>query len=182
MTGGATSYDARVQGTTVVAPDGDLGRQLDQHRADLTAYCYRMLASPFEAEDAVQETFLRAFRSYGSFEGRSAMKTWLHRIATNVCLDMLRGKQHRVRPMDLGPAREPVETNLRVPTEVTWLEPIPDTLVAPDPDPSEVATSKESVRLAFIAALQHLPHPLRGHAVESRGGRGPARHERGQRE
>ncbi|TMC29592.1 MAG: sigma-70 family RNA polymerase sigma factor [Chloroflexi bacterium] len=154
---GASSYDGLVQGTTVVAPDGDLGRQLDQHRADLVAYCYRMLASPFEAEDAVQETFLRAFRSYGSFEGRAAMKTWLHRIATNVCLDMLRSKKHRVRPMDLGPAREPIEQNLNVPAEITWLEPIPDTLVAPDPDPSDVATSKESVRLAFIAALQRLP-------------------------
>ncbi len=135
----------------------DLGAELDAHRPALTALCYRMLASPFEAEDAVQETFLRALRGYESFEGRASIKTWLHRIATNVCLDMLRGKQHRVRPMDLGPAREPVEANLRVPNEVTWLEPIPDNLVAPQPDPSEVAASRESVRLAFIAALQHLP-------------------------
>jgi RNA polymerase sigma-70 factor (ECF subfamily) len=135
----------------------DLGPELDQYRAELTAYCYRMLASPFEAEDAVQETFLRAFRGIERFEGRAAMKTWLHRIATNVCLDMLRGRKHRVRPMDLGPAREPIEANLNVPTEVTWLEPIPDTLIAPQPDPSEIAASRESVRLAFIAALQHLP-------------------------
>ena len=153
----ASSYDGAVQGRTVVASSGDLGPQLEQHRPDLVAYCYRMLASPFEAEDAVQETFLRAFRAYDGFEGRSAMKTWLHRIATNVCLDMLRSRKGRIRPMDLGPAREPVAENLNVPTEITWLEPIPDTLVAPDPDPADVATSKESVRLAFIAALQRLP-------------------------
>jgi RNA polymerase sigma-70 factor (ECF subfamily) len=143
--------------TSVSARERDLGPELDQHRAELTAYCYRMLASPFEAEDAVQETFLRAFRGIERFEGRAAMKTWLHRIATNVCLDMLRGRKHRVRPMDLGPPREPIEANLKVPSEVTWLEPIPDTLIAPQPDPSEIAASRESVRLAFIAALQHLP-------------------------
>ena len=143
--------------TSVGTADGDVGQELDQHRAELTAYCYRMLASPFEAEDAVQETFLRAFRGMERFEGRAAMKTWLHRIATNVCLDMLRGRTHRVRPMDLGPAREPIESNLNVPTEVTWLEPIPDTLIATQPDPSEIAASRESVRLAFVAALQHLP-------------------------
>jgi RNA polymerase sigma-70 factor (ECF subfamily) len=135
----------------------DLGQELDQHRGELTAYCYRMLASPFEAEDAVQETFLRAFRGIERFEGRAAMKTWLHRIATNVCLDMLRGRKQRVRPMELGPAREPIEANLNVPAEVTWLEPIPDTLIAPQPDPSDVAASRESVRLAFVAALQQLP-------------------------
>ncbi|TMG53751.1 MAG: sigma-70 family RNA polymerase sigma factor [Chloroflexi bacterium] len=143
--------------TSISTRDGDVGQELDQHRAELTAYCYRMLASPFEAEDAVQETFLRAFRGMERFEGRAAMKTWLHRIATNVCLDMLRGRTHRVRPMDLGPAREPIESNLNVPTEVTWLEPIPDTLIATQPDPSEIAASRESVRLAFVAALQHLP-------------------------
>ena len=143
--------------TSATVRERDLGPELDQYRAELTAYCYRMLASPFEAEDAVQETFLRAFRGIERFEGRAAMKTWLHRIATNVCLDMLRGRKHRVRPMDLGPAREPIEANLNVPTEVTWLEPIPDTLIAPQPDPSEIAASRESVRLAFIAALQHLP-------------------------
>src|SRR5438874_1930154 len=128
-----------VQETPVQARERDLGRELDQHRADLTAYCYRMLASPFEAEDAVQETFLRAWRGFESFEGRAAIKTWLHRIATNVCLDMLRGRQHRARPMDLGPAREPVESNLRTLPEVTWIQPIPDRLVAPDPDPADAA-------------------------------------------
>jgi RNA polymerase sigma-70 factor (ECF subfamily) len=146
-----------VQQTTSTRADGDLGRLLDEHRADLTAYCYRMLASPFEAEDAVQETMLRAWKGYASFEGRAAMRTWLHRIATNVCLDMLRSKQHRLRPMDLGPAREPIEANLKTLPEVTWIEPIPDRLVATGPGPEESAMARESVRLAFVAALQHLP-------------------------
>ena len=143
--------------TIAQAPDADLGRLLDAHRADLVGYCYRMLASPFEAEDAVQETMLRAWKAYDRFEGRAAMRTWLHRIATNVCLDMLRSKQHRARPMDLGPAREPIEANLKTLPEVTWIEPIPDTLVASDPGPEQSAMAKESVRLAFVAALQHLP-------------------------
>ena len=146
-----------MQGARVEPQNSELGRQLDEYRADLLAYCYRMLASPFEAEDAVQETFLRAWRGFDSFEGRSAVKTWIHRIATNVCLDMLRSRQHRLRPMDLGPAREPVESNLNVRPEVTWIEPIPDTLIATDPDPAERAVSRETVRLAFVAALQHLP-------------------------
>ena len=143
--------------TTTQTADADLGRLLDAHRGDLVGYCYRMLASPFEAEDAVQETLLRAWKAYDKFEGRAAMRTWLHRIATNVCLDMLRSKQHRARPMDLGPAREPIEANLKVLPEVTWIEPIPDTLVASGPDPEQSAMVKESVRLAFVAALQHLP-------------------------
>ena len=143
--------------TIAQAPDADLGRLLDAHRADLVGYCYRMLASPFEAEDAVQETMLRAWKAYDKFEGRAALRTWLHRIATNVCLDMLRSKQHRARPMDLGPAREPIEANLKTLPEVTWIEPIPDTLVASDQGPEQSAMAKESVRLAFVAALQHLP-------------------------
>ena len=147
----------RMQETTVTKGEADLGLLLDAHRADLTGYCYRMLASPFEAEDAVQETMLRAWKAYASFEQRSSVRTWLHRIATNVCLDMLRSKQHRARPMDLGPAREPIEANLKTLPEVTWIEPIPDTLVATDPDPEQSAVAKESVRLAFVAALQHLP-------------------------
>jgi RNA polymerase sigma-70 factor (ECF subfamily) len=142
---------------TTQTADGDLGRLLDAHRAELTGYCYRMLASPFEAEDAVQETMLRAWKAYGKFEGRAAIRTWLHRIATNVCLDMLRSKQHRTRPMDLGPARAPIEANLKTLPEVTWIEPIPDTLVTSDPGPEQSAMAKESVRLAFVAAMQHLP-------------------------
>jgi RNA polymerase sigma-70 factor, ECF subfamily len=137
---------------------GELERQLEQHRAELTAYCYRMLASPFEAEDAVQETFLRAWRGIDRFEGRAALRSWLYRIATNVCLDMLNGRQRRARPMDLGPAREPVEANLTTLPEVTWIQPAPDDLVvSEEADPAEVTAARETVRLAFIAALQHLP-------------------------
>jgi RNA polymerase sigma-70 factor (ECF subfamily) len=123
--------------------------QLEQHRRELVSYCYRMLASPFEAEDAVQETFLRAWRAYDKFEGRSAVRSWLYRIATNVCLDMLAGRERRARPMDFGPAGEPVVENLNVPAEVTWLQPIPD--------PADEAVSRETIRLAFVGALQHLP-------------------------
>src|SRR5216117_3113674 len=131
--------------------------ELEQHRRELTAYCYRMLGSPFEAEDAVQDTLLRAWRSLDRFEGRSALRSWLYRIATNVCLDMLNGKERRARPMDLGPAREPVESNLNTLPEVTWLEPIPDGVLVPDGDTAEVAVARETIRLAFVAALQHLP-------------------------
>src|SRR6188472_1653019 len=105
--------------------------QLEQHRAELTGYCYRMLGSAFEAEDAVQETLLRAWKSLDRFEGRSALRSWLYRIATNVCLDMLEGRERRARPMDLGPAREPIEANLNTLPEVTWIEPVPDALVVP---------------------------------------------------
>jgi RNA polymerase sigma-70 factor, ECF subfamily len=131
-------------------PDAiDLELQLEQHRRELIAYCYRMLASPFETEDAVQETFLRAWRAYDRFEGRAALRSWLYRIATNVCLDMLNGRERRATPMDLGPAREPVAENLNVLPEVTWIQPIPD--------PAEEAVARETIRLAFVAALQHLP-------------------------
>ena len=136
---------------------GELEGRLEGHRSELTAYCYRMLASPFEAEDAVQETFIRAWRSYDRFEGRAALRSWLYRIATNVCLDMLSGRERRARPMDLGPAMEPVIGNLNVLPETTWIQPIPDGLVAPEGDPAEVAVARESIRLAFVAALQHLP-------------------------
>jgi RNA polymerase sigma-70 factor, ECF subfamily len=136
---------------------GTLESQLEQHRAELTAYCYRMLASPFEAEDAVQETFLRAWRGFDRFEGRAALRSWLYRIATNVCLDMLDGRKRRALPMDLGPAREPETANMNTLPEVTWIEPMPDGRVAPEGDPAEVAVARETIRLAFIAALQHLP-------------------------
>ena len=142
-----------------VKPDaGELEQQLEQHRSELKAYCYRMLGSPFDAEDAVQETFIRAWRGFDRFEGRAALRSWLYRIATNVSLDMLSGKERRARPMDLGPAREPVESNLHTLPEVTWIEPVPDGLVvSEDADPAELAQSRETLRLAFVAALQHLP-------------------------
>jgi RNA polymerase sigma-70 factor (ECF subfamily) len=141
-----------------VAPEaGELEARLEQHRVELTAYCYRMLGSPFEAEDAVQETFLRAWRSFERFEGRSALRSWLYRIATNVCLDLLNGRNRRARPMDLGPAREPDVANLQTLPEATWIEPVPDGRVLPEGDPAEVAVEREAVRLAFVAALQQLP-------------------------
>ena len=135
----------------------DLELQLEQHRAELTAYCYRMLASPFEAEDAVQETMLRAWRGLDRFEGRAALRSWLYRIATNVCLDMLSSRERRARPMDLGPSREPIEANLSTLPEVTWIEPIPDVRVAAGGDPAALTEARETIRLAFVAALQHLP-------------------------
>jgi RNA polymerase sigma-70 factor (ECF subfamily) len=128
--------------------------ELEQHRRELTAHCYRMLGSPFEAEDAVQETLIRAWRNLERFEGRSSLRSWLYRIATNVCLDMLEGRERRARPMDLGPAGEPIVENLRTLSEVTWIQPVPDSLVA---DPADAVVSRDTIRLAFVAALQHLP-------------------------
>jgi RNA polymerase sigma-70 factor (ECF subfamily) len=116
-----------------------------------------MLASPFDSEDAVQEIFIRAWRGFDRFEGRASLRSWLYRIATNVCLDMLRSVERRARPMDLGPAREPIAENLNTLPETTWLEPVPDRLVLAQNDPGEIALTRDSVRLAFVAALQHLP-------------------------
>jgi RNA polymerase sigma-70 factor, ECF subfamily len=130
--------------------------QLEQYRTELTAYCYRMLGS-IDAEDAVQETFIRAWRNFDRFEGRSSLRSWLYRIATNVCFDMLDGRKRRARPMDLGPAGEPVIENLSTRPEATWIEPMPDGRVVPEGDPAEVAEARETLRLAFVAALQHLP-------------------------
>jgi RNA polymerase sigma-70 factor (ECF subfamily) len=141
---------------TKPAPE-ELERRLEEHRNELTAYCYRMLGSAFEAEDAVQDTFVRAWRGFDRFEGRAALRSWLYRIATNVCLDMLSGRERRARPMDLGPAREPVAENLNELPEVTWIEPVPDGRIVPEGDPAEVAVARETIRLAFVAALQHLP-------------------------
>ena len=142
--------------STTTAPD--IERELEQHRPELTGYCYRMLASPFEAEDAVQETLLRAWRSAEEFERRASLRTWLYRIATNVCIDMAAARERRAMPMDLGPAREPVPENLATP-EIPWVEPIPDALVAftSSTDPEAVAIRRESVRLAMVTAIQRLP-------------------------
>src|SRR5215218_4519570 len=113
-----------MQESPATAASPPLEERLEQHRKELTAYCYRMLASPFEAEDAVQETFIRAWRGYDRFEGRSALRSWLYRIATNVCLDMLGSRERRARPMDLGPSQAPVESNLHTRPETTWIQPI----------------------------------------------------------
>ncbi len=123
--------------------------EVEQYQSELTGYCYRMLGSPFDAEDAVQETLVRAWRSIDRFEGRASLRSWLYRIATNVCLDMLAAGKRRARPMDFGPAREPVVENLNELPEVTWIE--------PTPDPADVTVERETIRLAFVAALQHLP-------------------------
>jgi RNA polymerase sigma-70 factor (ECF subfamily) len=143
-----------------VAPSrpADLESRLEQYRVELTGHCYRMLGSAFEAEDAVQETMLRAWRSLDSFEGRSALRSWLYRIATNVCLTMLGASQRRARPMDLGPAQT-ADSPLGAPlSETAWVEPAPDERVVPaGGDPADVAVARESVRLAFVAALQLLP-------------------------
>ena len=143
---------------TQAAPPAELEASLEQHRAELTGYAYRMLGSAFEAEDAVQDTFLRAWRAYDRFEGRSQLRSWLYRITTNVCLDMLGSRQRRARPMDLGPAGT-TEQGLAPPlVESVWIEPVPDGRVVPSAvDPAETAIARESIRLAFMAALQHLP-------------------------
>jgi RNA polymerase sigma-70 factor (ECF subfamily) len=134
-------------------------QSLEQHRTELTGYAYRMLGSTFEAEDAVQETMIRAWKSIDRFEGRAALRSWLYRITTNVCLDMLNGRQRRARPMDLNPSGS-ADADFRagVLPEAAWLEPIPDSrTIAPEADPAELAASRETLRLAFVNALQHLP-------------------------
>jgi RNA polymerase sigma-70 factor (ECF subfamily) len=146
-----------VEASSPTVASSELESRLEQHRAELTGYCYRMLGSPFEAEDAVQETLLRAWRGFERFEGRAALRSWLYRIATNVCLDMLDGRSRRALPMDLGPARSPNAAKLNTLPEVTWIEPIPDSHVSTTDDPAELAVMRETIRLAFVAALQHLP-------------------------
>ena len=153
----STATDSAAPGAATLTAE-DLEPALEQHRTELTAYAYRMLGSAFEAEDAVQETFLRAWKSFDRFEGRSSLRSWLYRIATNVCLDMLSGKERRARPMDLAPPRS-ADTPLPEPlAEGAWIVPVPDERVMPaGGDPAELAESRESIRLAFVAALQHLP-------------------------
>ncbi len=143
----------------VTANTGDdwLG-ELEQYRRPLTGYCYRMLGSAFEADDAVQETIVRAWKNAERFEGRSAVRSWVYRIATNVCLDMLRGRQRRAVAMDMGPAHSADGDIGPVLAEKLWVTPSPDDRVLPsDGNPEETALAKESIRLAFVTALQHLP-------------------------
>ncbi|NUS13492.1 MAG: sigma-70 family RNA polymerase sigma factor [Streptomyces sp.] len=155
-----TVRESSASGTTVTkAPDAaEVERGLEQHRVELTGYCYRMLGSAFEAEDAVQETLVRAWRGADRFEGRSSLRSWLYRIATNVCLDSLNAGKRRARPMDLSPASH-ADAVLPDPTsDGMWVEPAPDGRVVPEGgDPADVVVGRESVRLAFVAALQHLP-------------------------
>ncbi len=141
--------------TTVMPRSSDL----EEYRTELTGYCYRMLGSVFEAEDAVQETLVRAWRGSSQFQGRSSLRSWLYRIATNVSIDMLNGRKRRALPMDMGPASAPVAEAIGAPAaEGSWVEPVPDgRVISAGSDPAEVAVSRESVRLAFVAALQHLP-------------------------
>ncbi|TMB41039.1 MAG: sigma-70 family RNA polymerase sigma factor [Deltaproteobacteria bacterium] len=131
--------------------------QLEEQRVALTGHCYRMLGSAAEADDAVQETVLRAWRSLERFDGRASLRTWLYRIATNVCLDALADRSRRARPMELGPEGSADDPLNELP-RTHWLEPIPDSKALPaDADPSELLVLRQSIRLAFVAALQHLP-------------------------
>lgn len=146
--------------TSTTRAGGDLSAQLETYRRELTGYCYRLLGGAFDADDAVQETLLRAWRSYDRFEGRSSLRTWLYRIATNVCFDQLgSSRAKRERPMGLGAATDPVEESLAtVLPEYAWVEPVATEHVLPSSgDPADTAVARESVRLAFVAALQHLP-------------------------
>jgi RNA polymerase sigma-70 factor (ECF subfamily) len=143
-----TSPDAR-------AP---IEQQLEGHRRALTGYCYRMLGSGSEAEDAVQETMVRAWLAVDRLKAQAALKSWLYRIANNVCLDMLDGSQRRARPMDMGPSSTAESALGDVLPEHAWVQPIANARVLPGQgDPAEVADARETLRLAFVAALQHLP-------------------------
>jgi RNA polymerase sigma-70 factor (ECF subfamily) len=148
----------------------DIAAQLERHRVGLTGYCYRMLGSAAEADDAVQETMVRAWRHAGRFEGRSSLRSWLYRIATNVCLVASDGRRRRALPVDMGPAAEGTPSPLGRWPEATWIEPVPDHRVLPGArgraagaigavgaDPAEQVVARESIRLAFVAALQYLP-------------------------
>src|ERR1700732_4792394 len=137
-----------------VSPD-----KLEEYRRELTGDRYRMLGSGFQGDGAGQETMLRAWRAADGFEGRSSVRSWLYRIATNICLDMLRGRQRRALPMDLGPASPPVEGLVGDwSAEDLWISPMADDRVLPEHgDPADVAVARDTIRLAFITALQHLP-------------------------
>jgi RNA polymerase sigma-70 factor (ECF subfamily) len=131
--------------------------ELEAHRAALTGHCYRMLGSAVDAEDAAQEAIVRAWRSLDSFEGRASLKTWLHRIATNICLDTLASSSRRTRPMEMGPVGS-IDHPLESVERTHWLEPIADARAIPaGADPHEIAVLRQSIRLAFVSALQHLP-------------------------
>jgi RNA polymerase sigma-70 factor (ECF subfamily) len=155
---------------------GEWEAQIEEHRRALTGFCYRMLGSAFEADDAVQETMIRAWKAIDRFEGRSSLRSWLYRIATNVCVDALNGRKRRARPVDLTEPFSPGVGHVGGPADdARWLGPVPDAHVLGSPaagidrgagvvagvgataDPAEVADAREGIRLAFVAALQHLP-------------------------
>jgi RNA polymerase sigma-70 factor, ECF subfamily len=150
------TIDRQIESDTIF---GGLERaEYERLTRELTGYCYRMLGSPFDAEDAVQDTMVRAWREFARFEGRSSLRTWLHRIATNVCIDMLRKRGRRTVPMDLQPPTPAEGAQIPAPlAERTWVLPIPDARLADgEADPAEQVVSRETVRLAFVAALQRL--------------------------
>ena len=148
---------AAADGGTRAHADTDFDTAVGRYRRELLAHCYRMTGSPSDAEDLVQEVYLRAWRAYGSFEGRSSLRTWLHRIATNVCLTALEGKDRRPLPSGLGTASSEGADPLDERTEVPWLGPMPDAALLGTADPADVVAERDTVRLAFVAALQHLP-------------------------
>jgi RNA polymerase sigma-70 factor, ECF subfamily len=148
----------RIAPMTDTAVEEDFQRLAEQYRRELLAYCYRMLGSVHDAEDLVQETYLRAWRAYERFEGRSSLRTWLYRIATNACLTALEDKGRRPLPRGLGAPSADPEAQLAERPELPWLEPVPDAMVGAAPaDPATVVTSRESIRLALVTALQYLP-------------------------
>ncbi len=157
-----TSLDTGQQAPAAAVPaqpvPDDFPQVADQYRRELTAHCYRMTGSVYDAEDMVQETYLRAWRAYDDFEGRSSVRTWLYRIATNVCLTNLDNKSRRPLPTGLGMPGAIAGDELVEATEVPWLEPMPDVMVdVANVDPANVVGNRDSIRLAFVAALQHLP-------------------------
>jgi RNA polymerase sigma-70 factor, ECF subfamily len=140
--------------------------QLELHRIELTGHCYRMLGSAFDAEDAVQETMIRAWRGLDRFDGRASLRTWLYRIATNVCIDSYAARARRVGPAEEGAAGS-VNSPLEKRERTHWIEPIPDSIAVPDADPAQQAVLRQSIRLAFVAVLQHLPAKQRAALILS---------------
>jgi RNA polymerase sigma-70 factor, ECF subfamily len=155
----AVTRRARLRGREPGAVDADAVWRTEPFRRELLAHCYRMTGSLDEAEDLLQETYLRAWRSYGGFEGRSSLRTWLYRIATNVCLTALDQRGRRALPSGLGgPSDDPDRPPGPAAPGTRWLQPVPDALVTPDADdPAAMAVARDSLRLALIASLQHLP-------------------------
>jgi RNA polymerase sigma-70 factor (ECF subfamily) len=155
----ATRSRDRMSAVDLTASDGEFARVTEPFRRELMAHCYRMLGSVHDAEDIVQATYLRAWRSYGGFENRSSVRTWLYRIATNACLTALQHRSRRALPSALGgPADDPYVEPVSAGPDVAWLQPIPTAWVSsPSDDPAAVVALRESLRLALIASMQHLP-------------------------